>query len=93
MLSQTLETRLLAYSYLLVRIEQLTHHCKYFHEIICLRIFPKSIDKIQVSLKYNAYNGTLYECLCKHMTTSGCIILRMRNISNLQKKSISTSHF
>jgi hypothetical protein len=70
MLSQTLETRLLAYSCLSVCLSvcpNVTIHppLQIFSRNY-MRIFPKSTDKIPVSLKCDAYNGTLYECLCKY---------------------------
>ena len=41
-----------------VRIE-LGSHWTDFHEILYLGIFPKSVDKIQVSLKSNKNNGNI----------------------------------
>jgi hypothetical protein len=40
-----------------VRMEQLGSHWAEFHEILYLGIFPKSVEKIQVSLKSDKNNG------------------------------------
>jgi hypothetical protein len=40
-----------------VRTEQLTFHRKYFHEILYLLIFRKSVEEIQVRLKSDQNNG------------------------------------
>ena len=42
---------------LCARMEQLGTHGKYFHEIWRLNIFQKSVQKIQVTLKYYKNNG------------------------------------
>jgi len=43
------------------RMELFVSHWTDFHEILYLRIFQKSIKKIQVSLKSDKNNGTLHE--------------------------------
>jgi hypothetical protein len=53
-----------------VRMEQLGSHWRYFREIWYLRIFGKSVEKIQVSLKSDKNNGTLHEDLCTFMVIS-----------------------
>jgi len=40
-----------------VRMEQLGSHWTHFHEIWNLNVFRKSVEKIQVSLKSDKYNG------------------------------------
>ena len=42
---------------LFVRMEHLGSHLRDFHEIRYFNIFPKSVDKIQVSLKYDKNDG------------------------------------
>ena len=42
-------------------MEQFVSHWTDFHEILYLRIFQKSVKKIQVSLKSDKNNGTLHE--------------------------------
>jgi hypothetical protein len=39
------------------RMEQLGSHWAGFHEILYLRILPKSVEKIQVSLQPDKNNG------------------------------------
>jgi len=46
-----------------------------------LEIFIKSVEKIQVLLKFYKIEGTLREELCKFMTLSRWILLRMGNVS------------
>jgi len=59
--SQECETQLLASSCLSVRpsvsMQQLVSHRTDFHEIWYLRVFRKSVKKIQVSLKSDKNNG------------------------------------
>ena len=40
-----------------VRMEQLGFHWTDFDQILYLTVFRKSIEKIQVSLQYDKYNG------------------------------------
>ena len=44
-----------------VRMEQLGSHRTDFHEILYLRIFRKSVEKIKVSLNSDKNKGYLYE--------------------------------
>jgi hypothetical protein len=44
--------------------------------------FPKFVEEIQVSLKYENSNGILHDNLSTFMMISGWIILKMRNISD-----------
>ena len=49
----------------LARMENLGFHLKYFHVILYFIIFPKSVEKIQVSLKSDK-NEMFYTCRPKH---------------------------
>ena len=51
------------------------------NEILYLRIFQNSVDKIQVSLKYDRITGTLHEDQYIFFTISRSFLLRMRNVS------------
>ena len=44
-----------------VHMEQLGSHWTDFHKILYLRIFRKSVEEIQVSLKSDNKTGTLHE--------------------------------
>jgi hypothetical protein len=59
--SQICEKRLLASSYLSVRLEHLGSHRTDIHEISYWSLFPKSVDNIHVLLKSVENNGTLHE--------------------------------
>ena len=52
--------------------------------IICdkTRIFRKSVEKIQVSLKSDKNNGTFHKDQYKFLVTSRSFLLRMRNLSD-----------
>jgi hypothetical protein len=58
--AQNCEKRLLASLCLsvlpCVRMEQLGSQCRDFHDILYLNIFPKYVEKIQVSLKFENTN-------------------------------------
>jgi len=54
---QYCEKRLLASSCLSVHMEQLGSHRTDYREILYLRIYRKSVEKIQVSLKSGEYKG------------------------------------
>jgi len=49
--SQNCKKRLLVSSFLSVQVEKLGLHWMAFHKIWYLRIFPKSVDRIQVWFK------------------------------------------
>ena len=51
-----------------------------FYERWYLRIFQKSVQNIQVSLKSDNNNGTSRVKLCIFMIISGSILLKMKNI-------------
>jgi hypothetical protein len=54
-----------------VRMEQLGSQWTYFHEIRYLSIFRKSIDKIQLSLKFDESKGYLtWRCMYVHDSIS-----------------------
>jgi hypothetical protein len=53
-----------------IRVEQLGSHWTDFHEIWYLSVFRKSVEKIQVSLKYDRNNGTWHEDLCTFVIES-----------------------
>ena len=55
---------------LCARMEQLGTHGKDFHEIWYLSIFRKSVQKIQVTLKYGKNNGYFNEDLYTLMIAS-----------------------
>jgi len=55
-LGQNCEKRLTASSYLSVRMEQLGFHWSYCHVILYFSIFRNSVQKFQVSLKYDKNN-------------------------------------
>ena len=60
-------------SCLSVRTERLGSQCKDFHDIWCLRIFRKSLEKIQVSLKSdrnNRYFTWRLIHICDHVSLS-----------------------
>jgi hypothetical protein len=57
-------------------------HWTNFNEIWYLSIFLKHVDKIQVPLKHDKNNGTLYEDLCTFMIVSRWILHKMRNLSD-----------
>jgi hypothetical protein len=61
---QNCEKRLLASPYLSfgsVGMEHLRSHWSDFREILYLSVFPKSVEKIQVSIQSDYNNGTLHE--------------------------------
>jgi hypothetical protein len=66
-------------------MEQLCSHWTDLHEILCLSIFRKSVEKIRVLLTGKKITGTF-------TITSQRILLGMRNVSgkNLQRKSEHT---
>jgi len=60
-----------------VHMEQLGSHWTDFCEILCLRIFQKSVTKIQVSLKPEITMGTLHEDKCNFTKIYWWILCRM----------------
>ena len=63
-----------------------------FHEIWYLRIFRKSSEKHQVSLKSERNNGTLHQRLCT-FTISRKILLIMGNVSDESCRKNQNTHF
>ena len=61
------------------RMEQFGFRWTDFHEILYLRIFRKSVEKIQVSLKSNRNNGHFTRIF---FITSRSVLLRMRNVAD-----------
>jgi len=83
MRSQNFEKRLLASSCLSIRMEKHGFHWTDFHEILMLEnFFRKSVEEIQVSLKYTKIIGTLHEDLLSFKIISRCILRVVRNISD-----------
>jgi len=69
-----------------VRMEQLTVHWKYFHEIWYCRTFLESVHTVRVSWKSDMNNGTWR----RNLSTSGWMLLRMRDISDKYSRAILT---
>jgi len=98
--SQNCEQRLLVTSCLSVcnfvrasvRVEQLGFHWTDFHEIY-LRIFRKSVKKIQVSLKSDKNNLTLHEGRYTFLIISRSFLLKMRNVSDKNCKEHQNIYF
>jgi hypothetical protein len=65
-----------------VREEQLGFHRTDFRDICYLINFRKSVENIQVSLKYDEQDGTLQEDQYAVLIISHSILLRMRNFSD-----------
>ena len=63
------------------RMQRISSHHTEFHGIRYLKIFLKSFDKIQDSLKSEKINDNLYEYLCTYMIKFRSVLLSMRNIS------------
>jgi hypothetical protein len=74
-------------------MEQFGPHRTDFHKIDNLRIFLKSVDKIQLRLKSGKKNGTLHEDVCIFMIISRRILLKIRNASDESRKQNQNSHF
>ena len=64
-----------------VRIEQLGSHRAEFYETWELKFFENLPRKIQVSLKSDKNNGTLYEDRCAFILTRRWNLLRITNVS------------
>ena len=56
-------------------------------------IFPKSVEKIQVSLKSNKNNGTLHEDRYTFLITCGSVLHIMRNVSHKSCRRHQNTHF
>jgi len=95
--SQNCENRLLASSCLFVypsvRMEELSCHWTEFHVIFCLNIFPKSVDKIQISLKLTRITSTLHADRYTFLFISRSFLLRITNISSKIYREDPSTHF
>jgi hypothetical protein len=76
-----------------VSMEQLGSLWTDFHEIWCLSIFRKSVEKIQVSLKYEKNKGYFTKDHYTFFTISRSFFLRMRNISDKICRENHNTHF
>ena len=65
-----------------VRMEQIETHWKDFHEIWYLRIFRKTVEKINFHLNLTGINGTFHGYLCTFMAISSWILTKLSNISD-----------
>ena len=76
-----------------VRMEHLDSQWKDFHEIRSLRIFRKSVEKIQVSLKSDNNNGNLRENQYALLFLCRLIPLRMTDVWQTSCREIQNTHF
>ena len=76
-----------------VRKEQHGFHWIDFHEIWYLSIFPKPVEKIQVSLNRTRIKGTLHEDQCTFLIISRSVRLRMKNVSEKSCGENRNTHF
>jgi hypothetical protein len=74
-------------------MEQLGSHWTDFHEIRCLIIFRKSVEKIQDSLKSDKNDGTLREDRYTCMIVSRSVLLRTRNVSDKEGRETRNTQF
>ena len=74
-------------------MEQLGSHWTDFHEILYLRIFRKSAEKIQVPLNLTRITGTLHEDLRTFMILFCSILLTMRNFLDKSCRGKQNTHF
>ena len=65
-------------------MEQLGSYCTDFNEILYLRLFRKSVKKIQVSLKSDTNNGYFTQ---KHFQIFDNISLNSLRMKNVEEKS------
>jgi len=96
--SQNYEKRLLASSCLsvcsAVRLHGTTRlSLDGFNDIRYVRIFHKSHEKIQVSLKSDKNKGILHEDQYTFLIISRSVLLRMRNISDKSCRENQNIHF
>ena len=64
-----------------------------FLEIWYLNTFPKSVEKMNVSLKSYKNTGALHKDLCTFKTISRSILLRMRNVLDKSCTENQNTHF
>jgi len=73
--------------------EQFGSHWTDFEEILYLRIFRKSVEKIPVSLKYDKKNGYITWRHANTYNSISVILLRMRNVSDKSCRENQNTHF
>ena len=76
-----------------VRMEQLNSHWTDFYDIWYLRIFRKSVEKIQVSLKSDKNKGYFTLKPIYIFILSRSFLLRMRNVSDKSCRANQNKHF
>ena len=82
------EKRLLASSFLSVRMEQLSPHWTYFHEIWYFSTFRNCVHKIQVPLQSNKNNGHFTVLIIPRS-----VLLKIRNVSDESWRENQNIHF
>jgi hypothetical protein len=75
-----------------LNVTTLGSHWTVFHGILNLSIFRKSVEEIKFSLKSEKNNGHLTWGLCRFMTISSWILLRMRNVSHVSYRENQNMH-
>jgi hypothetical protein len=73
--------------------EQLGSQWTDFHEILCLRVFRKYIEKIKFNRNMTRITGTVHEGLCTVMVISRRVVVRMRNVSDKSRRENQNTHF
>ena len=69
-------------------MEQLGFYWTDFNEILCLTIFRKSVENLEVSLKSNKNkNGNTF------LIISRSLLVRMRNVSDKSCRENQNTHF
>ena len=92
--SQYCENRLLASSCLSVCMEQFSSYWTDFKEILYLSMFPKSVEKIQVSLKSDKDKGYFtWRQINFFLIVSRSLLLKMKNISEKSCRENQNIHF
>jgi len=64
-----------------------------FHEILYLRIFRNSFEKIQVLLQSDKITGTLHEDRYTFLIIYRSFLLRMENVSHKSCRENQNTHF
>jgi hypothetical protein len=76
------------------RVDQLGSHWKHIYEIWYLKIFRRSVDKIQISLQSEKNKGHFtWRPTCNFLNTSRSFLLRMRNVSDKSCRENQNTHF
>ena len=76
-------------AYLFVRMDQLGFHLREFYEILYWRIFRKSAEKIQVSLKFDNNNG-YFTCRRWYIMIRRRILLKVETFQTEAVEQIKT---